>query len=72
MNRRCDPMARGTLLSAALEVVSPSAVDNIEDIISVVSRWEAKFVGLKESNNQEVGSNFRIANMAGMVPKSVK
>ena len=72
MNRRFDPMTGGTLLSAFLEVVSPPKVGTTQEIVSAISKWEAKITNVLKRYGESIGPKLKTAIMVAMMPKGIK
>ena len=69
LNKRFDSKTAASLLQSFLDVVSPTAIKGISEIVSGIHKWESKVAALKSRYNEDVNSNLKFAILIGMLPK---
>ena len=69
LNTRYDATNGASMLHAFLEVVSPTPLRNLGEIIPGINKWESKVGNLRSRYDDGPGDKLKQAIMVGMLPK---
>ena len=58
-----------SMLRSYLDVVTPSAIKGVKDVVSGIHKWEGKVTALGSRHGEHLNGKMKLAILIGMIPK---
>ena len=69
LNNRYDSKTAASMLRAFTDVVNPTQIKSMKDVVSGINKWESRIASLKMRYGEDLNENLKTAIFMSMMPK---